>query len=122
MPLHRDEYHRMLGIRNTERDRQRAVAEGIAKLRTAAIPMEKLTGSGEWDSFLRKCEALQEVDRAQLAAVEAKWSSNGYLADEQLRMLRLQMLQLRSMLQAREQVMNLPQEIIRSARGLGDSK
>lgn len=122
MPMHREEYQRLLGIRNIERDRHRIIAEGLAKLRTAAVPMEKLTGSEEWDSFLRKCEAFQDTDRAQLTALEEKWNSTSYLADEQLRILRMEMLRLRSRVEARQEVMDLPQEIVRSARGPSDPK
>lgn len=108
------------GLVRRDRDRATAVQEGIAKLRSAAIPMERLTGSAEWDAYLRKCESLNEADQAELLAIQGKLASPAYLDDLTLRTLRHQMMRVVGRLEARREVMNLPKEIVERAHELTD--
>lgn len=122
MPFHRSEWEQQYGLVRTERGLATAVQDALTKLRTAALPMEKLTGSAEWDSFLRKCAALQEADQAELLSIQEKLASPAYLEDKTLRTLRHSLVRVVGRIEARQQVMDLPKEIVERARELSERK
>jgi hypothetical protein len=99
------------------RHREREIQLGLSRLAAAAVSAERLTGMAEWDTFLRQVEALQERDRAALEGVKARLcGTHEWLDAADVLELRHTQLFYQSRIEARDQVMNLPREIILAAK------
>lgn len=98
------------------RDREQTAASAIQRLRQVAVPMERLTGSEEWDSFLRHGEALQAADRSELEVVTAQLTSPGFISPDQLALMRHRVALLRVAIIARQEVLDLPRQILESVQ------
>lgn len=92
---------------------QRANA-ALQRLRQAAVPLERLTGSDAWDQFLRLGEQRQEDDRKELAAVTARLSGADYLTSEETARLRWLSANLTTRLQVRQELLDLPKGILQT--------
>jgi hypothetical protein len=93
-------------------DRERRAEAALARLRQAAVPLERLTGSEHWDTFLRMAEALQERDRAALAAEQAALAEPAYLTPGAVALGRHALLVLTAAIKARQQLMDLPKSLL----------
>lgn len=108
-----------------ERQRARKAALDLASamklLRASAVAAERLTHSAEWDAYLRQGEAIQSADRAQVEAIQAQLVSGGYLDERALARLRHDVSRLQARIEAREELLKLPGEILRSVRSCSES-
>lgn len=84
----------------------------LARLRQAAVPLERLTGSEHWDHFLRLAEAIQEEDRTALRAEQERMAALYYLPPEAVATVRHTIAVLQASIDARQQVIDLPKSII----------
>lgn len=96
-------------------------AEAFARLRQAAVPMERLTHSEHWDTFLRYGEAIQEQDREALRQLGERLTAAEYLSDLSLATLRHAAALLRAKLDARQELLDLPKSIVQSASPVNES-
>ena len=103
-----------------QKRKEEALAAGFERLRQAAVPLERLTGSEHWDTFLRLGEAMQERDRAALLEAAERLSSTEYLPPEHLARWRHRALTLQAAIQAREELLALPRSILQN--GLPESQ
>ena len=86
----------------------------LQRLRQAAVPLERLTGSDAWDQFLRLGEQRQEDDRKELAACSARLSGPDYLTSEEAARLRWRSAQLTIAMQVRQELLDLPKVILQT--------
>lgn len=86
------------------------------RLRQAAVPFERLTGSEHWDTFLRYGEQLQEDSRAACDRLHEQLASPAYLTEVQVMALRHQLAILTIAIAARQEVLNLPKSIIQQVK------
>jgi hypothetical protein len=118
MAIDRQRWQRENAAAQRRHDRDREVAQALHRLRQVAVPLEQLTGSEQWDRFLRYGEALQEADRADLRATQEALATSQWIAPETVASLRHRALVLQVAIDARKQVLDLPKSIVDSAQKL----
>jgi len=93
-------------------EREKNVAATLARLRQVAVPLERLTGSEHWDTFLRMGESLQVADMAARAEAQERLASPGWLAPAEVAGLRHSVAVLTASIRARHELMTLPISIL----------
>ncbi len=91
----------------------RALDTAMMRLRQAAVPIERLTGSEHWDQYIRMGEQLQQDARAELAQIAARLTSADWIGDPAP--LRHRAAVLQSAITARQELLDLPRVILQSA-------
>ena len=97
--------------------RQRAIDRPPEQLKQAAVAMDALTRSPEWNAFLQTVQADQERDAQALQGVTDVLRSMAYLDVPQLQALRHEAIVLQARIEARESVIALPRKILEAAQG-----
>lgn len=122
MNLSRRDWAERQQTTQAERANTKGLGDALAKLRTASVAMERLTGSEEWDFYLRMVEARQQEDLAQLRAVQAELCDPEYMDPEKVVDLRHRMARIIGRIEARKEVTVFPKEITASGRAAADRK
>lgn len=92
------------------------LAQALRLLRSAEVASDRLTHMPEWDAYLRQAEAIQERDRQELAETAQLLASPDYRTAEESGRLRHLAAALQNRIAARDEILRLPQEILRHAR------
>lgn len=101
---------------------EQQIAAGLARLRQAAVPMERLTGSDHWDTFLRLGEEKQEAARLELRQVTDRLAGLQRLTDDEMAILRHHAVVIQAQIQARQELLDLPKVIVQSAQSVQETK
>lgn len=112
--IDRRKWEELVGAEQRRAQREQQIAVALTRLRQAAVPMERLTGSEVWDTFLRHGEALQEADRIELASLQEQLILPRWLAPEALQELHFRASALQIALVARQELLDLPKAILES--------
>lgn len=92
-----------------------AVGPASEMLRQAQIATEHLTGMPEWDVFLQRVQVWIDEERQRLAAMAENMPPN--MTSEQVLQAHRFVIESRTKVQAWEQVLRLPKEILAAKAG-----
>lgn len=99
---------------NRWQDLEKRSNAAVLRLRQAAIPLERLTGSDHWDQFLRLGEQRQEDDRKELKGWTACLTGPDYIAPEEAARIRWLVGMLQVRIQTRQELLDLPKVILQT--------
>jgi hypothetical protein len=116
MPLDRRTWQERITNEESARAAQQRAALAIQRLAQAAVPLERLTGSDHWDTFLRLGEKRQVADRTELAELSRRILGAGWVSPAELAALRHRAVVLTAAIDARQELLDLPRSILQEAR------
>lgn len=114
MPLSRESWQRERAQQMELSNLEARVNQGLSRLRQAAVPMERLTGMESWDTFLRYGEQIQADARVELEDVSVALCQLSWKSSSEIAALRHRAAILTAMIQARQQVLDLPKTILQT--------
>lgn len=114
MPLSRESWQRERAQQMELSNLEARVNQGLSRLRQAAVPMERLTGMETWDTFLRYAEQIQADARVELEDVSVALCQLSWKSSSEIAALRHRAAILTAMIQARQQVLDLPKSILQT--------
>ncbi len=95
-------------------------AQALQRLRQAAVPLERLTGSEHWDTYLRLVEHMQEADLAAVAEVHQRLGVSHWLAPSEVAKLRHALAVLQTRISTRAELTELPRSILRDLQQVSE--
>lgn len=81
----------------------------------AAVPLETLTNSPEWDRYLQLITALLEIASKQEQELVGKLSWNGTVNHDELMLTKIQLAMWRGRAGALQDVLSLPKQVLEAA-------
>lgn len=93
------------------------MAQHKAGLQQAALKMEYVTQSAEWDAYLQHLQAMLNADERVLLATRDRLTNEESLSHEEIDALRLRIKRLVGRIEARTQDMAIPKGIIQQSKG-----
>jgi hypothetical protein len=119
--LDRETWERKYRADADTRERDRRIAVAQARLQQAAVPLERLTGSEHWDTYLRLVQRLQDADVALLRDLVARLAAPTFLSTTELAYTRHDAAILQAQIATRNQLTELPRSIVASIQQSTDS-
>lgn len=92
--------------------RQVELGQALALCHATHVDMQQLTGTAQWDRYLRLAATIQAADIAYAEELAARLSSSDYLPLEQLSALRHDLSLARARIAARTELLTLPARVV----------
>lgn len=107
-----DEYRRRQAGREPVRKSNGHDAEmALRMLHQAEVVADNLTGDPDWDKFLSYLQSTLDISRGQREDIVRRMSSEDIVSDEDIRRLKLLLVQIDERIRTLEAVMWLPRQI-----------